>query len=141
MIEDAPGRGNGETVLLVEDETAVRNLGRYVLEEEGYILLEAANGAEACRLMESYDRPIALVITDVVMPTMGGVAFANWMRDHHPSVPILFISGYTQEAAARGGAAEIGENFLQKPFSPMELRMKVWQVLDGARMRQPPSVH
>jgi PAS domain S-box-containing protein len=138
MIEDVPERGKGQTVLLVEDEPAVRNLGRHVLESEGYITLEASNGSEACKLVESSDRPISLVITDVVMPIMGGAAFAGWMREQHPAIPILFISGYTQEAAARGGGVEIGENFLQKPFSPLELRLKVWQVLEGGRAGQPP---
>jgi PAS domain S-box-containing protein len=129
---DAPDRGTGQTVLLVEDEAAVRSLGRHVLETQGFTTIEAANGAEACQLVESLDQPLALVITDVVMPLMGGAAFADWMRDHHPSVPILFISGYTQD---------VGENVLQKPFSPLGLLMKVWRVLEGAGAWQPREAH
>lgn len=136
-IEGFAQRGRGQTVLLVEDETALRSLARQVLDSDGYRTIEAANGSEACRLVESSAPPIALVITDVVMPIMGGAAFATWMREHHPSIPILFISGYTQEAAARGGVVETGDNFLQKPFSPLELRMKVWQVLELEHAAQP----
>jgi PAS domain S-box-containing protein len=139
MIADVPERGSGQTVLVVEDEAAVRSLARHVLESQGYRTIEAANGSDACTLVETLDRPIALVMTDVVMPTMGGAAFASWIREHRPLIPILFISGYTREAAVRGGVVEMGDNFLQKPFSPLELRMKVWQMLEGTRAGHVPG--
>jgi PAS domain S-box-containing protein len=127
-----PHRGS-ETVLLVEDEAAVRKFARHALETQGYTVIEAANGGDAYKLLEKRDGGIDLVITDVVMPEMGGRALAIWMRGQLPMVPVLFMSGYPEHAAVHEGIVEVGEHFLQKPFGPSELGKKVREVLDGAR--------
>jgi PAS domain S-box-containing protein len=120
-----------ETVLLVEDEEGVRRFGRLALETQGYTVLEAAGGEEAVRVAGAYAGPIHLVVTDVVMPRVGGRAVAEAVRARHPGAGVLYVSGYTDDAVVRHGVVEATDAFLQKPFAPLGLARKVRAVLDG----------
>jgi PAS domain S-box-containing protein len=124
--------GGSETILLVEDEEPVRNFARNALEAFGYSVIEATNGREAQALLENAPNPIDLVITDVVMPQTGGRVLSTWLGEHFPSLPILFVSGYTQDSGYEGaGASDLGGHlFLQKPFGPLDLCRKVRESLD-----------
>jgi PAS domain S-box-containing protein len=119
-----------ETLLLVEDEDAVRALSRHVLAGLGYILLEARDGAEAVRIAGEQRGRIDLVLTDVVMPRMGGRETAERVVAMHPGARVLFLSGYTNDAVVRHGILQAKVAFLQKPFSPASLAMKVRETLD-----------
>jgi CheY-like chemotaxis protein len=121
-------RPGSETILLVEDEEAVRKLVRRTLEKQGYRLLVAASGVDAVRLAEGYTGPIHLLITDVVMPQMSGRETAERLKTMRPGMHVLYVSGYTETTIARGGKLERGENFLQKPFTPQSLMgpMAAW---------------
>jgi CheY-like chemotaxis protein len=125
-----PKPGN-ETVLLVEDEPSVKNLAGQILREQGYHVLEASNGEEALRLTEAYnDKTIHLLLTDVVMPQMGGKELAERIKALRPDVKVLFTSGYTGDTIAHHGILEPDIAFLLKPFSPVTLTRKVREVLD-----------
>jgi PAS domain S-box-containing protein len=119
-----------ETILLVEDEEAVRNIAKLTLQSFNYNVLAAENGKEAIRLCEQFTDPIHLVITDVVMPEMGGRQVAERLTACRPGIKILFISGYTDDAVVRHGISQAEVAFLQKPFTPMVLAAKVREVLD-----------
>jgi signal transduction histidine kinase/ActR/RegA family two-component response regulator len=120
-----------ETVLLVEDEESVRELAARMLRQQGYKLLEAANGNEALQLVQKQpDERIHLVVTDVIMPQMGGKALTDQLKTMRPDIKVLFISGYTDKAVVHHGLLESGIAFLQKPFSPQMLVRKVREVLD-----------
>jgi PAS domain S-box-containing protein len=119
-----------ETVLLAEDEEAVRKLARQILEMYGYHVLEAANGGAALLLCERHRGSIQLLITDVVMPEMSGRELADRLARLHPEMKVLFMSGYTDNAVVHHGVL-IGEtNFIQKPFPTEGLVRKVREVLD-----------
>jgi two-component system, cell cycle sensor histidine kinase and response regulator CckA len=125
-----PSRGT-ETVLLAEDEDAVRRLSQRALETEGYTVLAAANAREALSRIEHHGGPVHLLLTDVVMPGMSGPELAQRVTTLRPGTRLLYISGYPGESLVqRGGIAE-GAPFLQKPFTPEELVRKVREVLDG----------
>jgi signal transduction histidine kinase len=121
-----------ETILLVEDADLVRNLARQVLETAGYRVLEAASAEAAIDLCERIngDR-IDLLLTDVVMPGMSGNEMSRILLSKHPEMPVLYMSGYTDDAIVQHGVLEAGINFLQKPFTPGALALKVRQVLDA----------
>jgi two-component system cell cycle sensor histidine kinase/response regulator CckA len=120
-----------ETVLLVEDEPSVRNLAHHLLNQQGYKVLEAANGEEALRVAQEHiGEKIHLLLTDVVMPQMGGEELANQLKILRPDVKVLYTSGYTDNAIVHHGVLEPGTHFLQKPFSPKTLSHKVREVLD-----------
>ena len=119
-----------ETILLVEDEPAVRAIGRDLLEYNGYQVLEAEHGEAALRVAAGYPGPIHLLLSDVVMPTMGGREVAERLRVERPGIKILFVSGFTDDAIVRHGALEPGVSFLQKPFTLETLSRKVRDVLD-----------
>jgi PAS domain S-box-containing protein len=121
-----------ETILLAEDDDKVRTLARQVLETCGYHVLEAVNGEEAVRLYEHHEGAIHLLISDVVMPYLGGRAVADHLRTLKPQLKILFLSGYTADDAAKHGVTEADFALLQKPFSIRALAQKVRDVLDGA---------
>jgi two-component system cell cycle sensor histidine kinase/response regulator CckA len=127
--KDSLPRGR-ETVLLVEDELSVRGLAVQVLRENGYNLLEAANGIEALRMAQEYAGEIHLLLTDVVMPQMGGKELADRLKPLRPDIKVLFTSGYTDNAIVHHGVLEPGIDFLLKPFSPAALAQKVREVLD-----------
>lgn len=131
--EDVPG--GDETVLLVEDEPLVRQAAITMLELQGYKMLQAGNGIDAVRVVEQYvGGDIALLVTDVVMPLMGGRDLAERLTKRDPKLKVLFTSGYSDDAAFRQ-QVDTGSNFLQKPFKPAELARKVREILD-----QPASV-
>jgi PAS domain S-box-containing protein len=134
--EAAPGAAAGAhgtvTVLLVEDEELVRNLVRYILQQEGYTVLEAADGLKALQLCERHAGPIDLLVADVLMPQMGGQELAQRLRATRPQLPVLFLSGYTGVAGVNHGFREgDGGNFLQKPFTPRALVSKVRELLEA----------
>jgi len=120
-----------ETILVVEDEDAVRALTCEVLRRRGYCVLEAAHGVDALKVVDGYDRHIDLLLTDIVMPYMNGRDLAAQMATLRPSTKVLFVSGYTDHVAARQELAA-GAPFLQKPFTPDVLARKVREVLDTA---------
>jgi PAS domain S-box-containing protein len=119
-----------ETVLLVEDEEAVRVLARRILKESGYKVLEAREPSEALEVCECYADPIHLLVTDVVMPEASGRELAEQLSALRPGVRVLYISGYTDHDMLQD-VLEPGVNFLQKPFAPADLARKVRDVLDS----------
>jgi CheY-like chemotaxis protein len=123
-----PGR---ETILLVEDEEAVRRLSAKVLERAGYRVISAADGVEAIRAAGAHEGRIDLLVTDVVMPGMSGNHLASLFRTRDPEIRVLFVSGYTPDAVLRHGVREGELAFLQKPFSPAALASRVREVLDA----------
>jgi CheY-like chemotaxis protein len=120
-----------ETVLLVEDEEAVRTLTRQALAACGYRVLEAADGAQGLHLAELQGGRFDLLVTDLVMPRMGGRELAERLTAMRPGVKVLYLSGYTDDAVVRQGVLEAQAHFLQKPFSVQALARKVRAVLDG----------
>jgi PAS domain S-box-containing protein len=120
----------GETLLLVEDEEAVLALSREVLSASGYTVLTASRGRQALQLAKQLAGPIHLLVTDVVMPEMGGRQLAERIAALHPETRVLYVSGYTDDAVVRHGILEHEVHFLQKPFSPLALALKVREVLD-----------
>jgi signal transduction histidine kinase/CheY-like chemotaxis protein len=121
-----------ETVLVVEDQDDVRILLTQALREQGYTVLEAANGVEAIQVAEAYAPAlIDLLLTDVVMPRMGGKELAATITARDPHVKVLFMSGYTDGAIAQNGQLEQDIAFLHKPFTPTALIRKVREVLDS----------
>ena len=117
----AEGRSLTGTILLVEDEPVVRTLLRRTLSEAGYAVEEAADGAEALAVMQRLEGKVLAVLSDVIMPRVGGRELAAEIRVHWPSVPILFMSGYTNDEVIGRGLIGAGEAFLQKPFGPEAL--------------------
>jgi PAS domain S-box-containing protein len=126
----APLPCGSETVLLAADDDGVRPLAAYVLGRCGYTVLEARDGAAAVRVAEEHGGRIDLLVTDAVMPHMGGRELAERLRLACPGMKVLFLSGYAEEGVVGQGAVEAGAAFLQKPYSPASLAAKVRQVLD-----------
>jgi DNA-binding response OmpR family regulator len=126
-----------ETVLLVDDDDGVRTFVRTILRAGGYKVLEAKNGEEALRVAREYAGPIALLLTDVVMPRVSGRQLADLLSAERPGLKILFASGYSAEIVDRHGILEGGGDYLAKPFSPSTLARKVREVLDGGRPAPP----
>ncbi len=125
-----PERGV-ETVLLVEDEEAVRRMAQIALEAHGYTVLTARHGREAVQVSEQHRGPLHLLLTDVVMPEMGGRELAQHLRSRGGGVRVLYMSGYTDDAVVRHGILEATDAFLHKPFTPLSLARKVRDVLDA----------
>jgi PAS domain S-box-containing protein len=123
-------RGGGETVLVVEDEPSVRAIAAELLTRAGYTPLEAADGEQAMRLVGVHTPD--LVITDVVMPGMSGGELAAALRERHPELPVLFMSGYTDDIVMRHGVEERRFAFLEKPFTRKTLLESVRHALDRA---------
>ena len=132
------GGGGRRTILLVEDEEAVRTLAREVLEEAGYVVLEAENGDRALALVERRDGPIDLLVTDVVMPGLGGVELARLFAERCPDAGVLFMSGYASPDPAREEVGRLPGGFLQKPFAPRDLLASVKEVLGPAPAGEAP---
>ena len=122
-----------ETVLLVEDDQAVRRITRIALQAQGYTVLEASGGAAGLEQARTYPGEIHLLISDVVMPEMGGRQLLDAVRKHRPDLRVLFMSGYTDDAVLLHGVVEATDAFLQKPFTPLSLARKVREVIDTPR--------
>jgi two-component system, cell cycle sensor histidine kinase and response regulator CckA len=122
-------RGN-ETVLVVEDEDGVRELVRQILVERGYAVLTARHGRDALLLAERYERPIHLLVTDVVMPEMGGGELADRLTARRPDLKVLYISGYTNDEVLRRGVDDSRTRFLHKPFTSEALMERVRETLE-----------
>src|SRR5438067_3721291 len=127
---ERPPRGS-ETVLLAEDEPAVRAIARQALERQGYTVLAAPSGGDALALAAQHGATIHLLLTDVVMPGMSGRDLADRLTAQRPGIRVLYISGYTDNAIVRHGMLEPGLAYLQKPFRPDALVRKVREVLDA----------
>jgi two-component system, cell cycle sensor histidine kinase and response regulator CckA len=120
-----------ETVLLVEDEDAVRNLAKLVLSSGGYGVLEARDGEEALRIAAAHAGTIHLLVTDLVMPRLAGRQLAEMLSRGRPALKILLMSGYADQVALPHGGAGANVAFLQKPFSPSVFARRVREVLDA----------
>ena len=127
----APAPRGSETILLIEDDEGVRALTRHALQSSGYTVLVAREGQEALRIGRWRQEPIHLLVSDVVMPGLGGRQLSERLRLLHPEMKVLFLSGYTDDAVVRHGVLEGEVNFLQKPFTPAALARKVREVLDA----------
>jgi signal transduction histidine kinase len=121
-----------ETVMVAEDDAMVRALVRVILEESGYTVIEASSGDEALRLSQSYDGPIDVLVTDMVMPGMGGRAVAERLLALRHELRVLYISGYSEDEVL-GGGSDAEASFIGKPFTPEELALKVRALIDRPR--------
>jgi PAS domain S-box-containing protein len=131
-VVEIPGAGRGsETILLVEDEEAVRDLANRILSAKGYSVVAAKSTKEAEQVSEKHTGDIHLVLTDIIMPGTSGRELARRIAARRPQTRILFMSGYTDNVLAEGGVLEAGLSFLQKPFTPGALVQKVREVLDN----------
>jgi two-component system cell cycle sensor histidine kinase/response regulator CckA len=130
--------GGCETVLLVEDEESVRELVRLTLASRGYQVLEAENGESGLRIAESFKKQIDILITDVVMPGIGGRELARKLLLLRPAISVLYLSGYTEDAVVTRGALGPRTAFLQKPFTLQNLAKKVREVLHS-KSAPPPA--
>ena len=128
---EADPRPGDETILLVEDETVVRQLVAEILESSGYTVLQAGDGPSALELARRHTGDIRLLVTDVVMPGMSGPDVASSVTSMRPGTLVLYMSGYTDSAIGHHGVLEPGIAFLQKPFSTDELTRKVRTLLDA----------
>ncbi|MGA2184651.1 MAG: chemotaxis protein CheB [Bryobacteraceae bacterium] len=122
--------GGSEVILLVEDADMVRVLARRILEASGYVVYEARNGQEALALCEAHEGPIDLLVSDVVMPELGGREVAEQALKLRPGLKVMFMSGHTQDVVLKEGIQK-GTAFLQKPFTPVGLAQKVRETLDS----------
>ncbi|HXF49705.1 MAG TPA: PAS domain S-box protein [Verrucomicrobiae bacterium] len=129
--------GGTETILLVEDEGAVRALAGKILRANGYTVLEAGDGAEAQEVVKEHKGALDLLLTDVVMPRMGGPELAARLKRARRGVKILFMTGYTDHSAFREGSLPDGTGLIQKPFSPQGLAQKVREILDSTKNSAP----
>jgi two-component system, cell cycle sensor histidine kinase and response regulator CckA len=137
-IGTALPRGS-ETVLIVEDEDAVRHIVRRVLEAQGYSILEARDGNDALRICEQRGDRIDLVLSDVIMPGMGGRELSRALSTTLPTLPILFMSGYNEEGELAGGGGELTTGVLSKPFTSETLARHVREALDRRSTGRPPA--
>ncbi|MDP6427430.1 MAG: response regulator [Rhodospirillales bacterium] len=119
------------TVLLVEDEDAVRVFGSRALRNKGYRVLEAVDGEEALDVINDFGQPIDLIITDVMMPGMDGHTLVRLVQEEIPDIKVILMSGYAEDAIPGGIGAETSLNFLPKPFSLADLAGKVKEVIAG----------
>ena len=120
------------TVLVVEDDALVRGMVRRTLSEAGFQVIEASNGQEALAVVQSDRARVDAVLTDLAMPELGGRQLARRLGEKWPDVPVIFMSGYTDNDLARRGLLDAGVTFLEKPISPEVLTRKLRQVLEAA---------
>jgi two-component system cell cycle sensor histidine kinase/response regulator CckA len=122
--------GGFETILLVEDNDALRALMSHILKGQGYFVLEAVNGVDGLRVAKGYTASIDLLATDIVMPGLGGKQLAEQLHALHPETKVLYLSGYSDDAIALHGIRHEKVHFLEKPFAPEALTVKIREVLD-----------
>jgi CheY-like chemotaxis protein len=120
-----------ETVLVVEDDATVRDMVARILREAGYSVLTAPNGREALQTSEQYGGDIQLLLTDVVMPQMGGRQLAERLHESRPGLQVLFMSGYMEEAFGHPGPRQLGDRWIRKPLREPDLVQRVREVLDA----------
>ncbi|MBK7369761.1 MAG: PAS domain S-box protein [Candidatus Eisenbacteria bacterium] len=131
-VEDgAPPAALGETILFVEDDDGVRSLIEMVFREQGYRVLTASSGAQALELLDAHSGTLDLLVSDVVMPGMGGRELVTLVHEKRPGLRFLYLSGYTDDSIVRQGISRAEVNFLQKPFSAGVLLRKVREVLES----------
>jgi PAS domain S-box-containing protein len=129
LAQDQPSKGH-ETILLVEDEENLRRLARQSLENQGYNVIDAPDGAAAIKISQAHPGPISLLLTDVIMPGMNGRELANKLSPMRPEMRVLYMSGYTENHIGHNGTLDEGITLLQKPFTLSALRNKVREMLD-----------
>ncbi|HUX36455.1 MAG TPA: ATP-binding protein, partial [Rectinemataceae bacterium] len=132
---DSPHQAGKATILVVEDEDALRKVAQRSLDGAGYKVMTASNGEEALEIYRRYRGQIDLLLTDVVMPRMGGRLLANEFLKDSPTIKVIFMSGYTDDAIVHHGVLEAGTNFIGKPFTEEALFRKVEEVLGAAENR------
>jgi two-component system, cell cycle sensor histidine kinase and response regulator CckA len=118
-----------EVILVVEDEAEVRNLTAMSLRRLGYFVLEAKHGEDALTVLHEYHGPVHLVVTDMVMPTMGGAELIRMLHGWYPEVNVLFVSAYSRELIENKGVFFPGARYLAKPFLPSTLAATVKEML------------
>lgn len=132
-IDEAQPVKGTETILLVEDEDMLRRLARLTLTSYGYRVVEASNGEEAIEISAKHEGEIDLLLTDVIMPGMNGRELSNRLLESRPTLRVLFMSGYTDDAIVHQGVLDESANFIQKPFAPDALAQRVREVLEQDR--------
>ena len=130
LVDDLSG---SETVLIVEDDDGLRKFAQEVLLRHGYRVLDAENGEDALSVSQAHEGPIHLMITDVVMPRMGGRETTERLQPLYPQMKVIYMSGYTDNAIVQHGVLAPGLNFLEKPFTPESLARKVREMLDKSQ--------
>jgi DNA-binding NtrC family response regulator len=136
--EAVPAMGGQETVLVVEDQAEVRGYAAAALQAYGYQVMQAANAREALLVCERKGERIDLILTDVVMPGWSGRELSDWLKKLQPGIKVLFMSGYTDDTMVHHGILRKEAEFIQKPFGPGQLAMKVREMLmAGVRKREP----
>jgi two-component system, cell cycle sensor histidine kinase and response regulator CckA len=131
MSPQPPTISSTETLLIVENEAAIRNLLQMALRKNGYTVLAAESGREALDLVSTHSGPIHLLITDVMMPDIDGPELVRRLSAIRPETRTLFMSGYMDDALGEQGVLPSSVNFIQKPFSPSTIAQKVRDILDG----------
>jgi two-component system cell cycle sensor histidine kinase/response regulator CckA len=134
--ESTPALPGTESILVVEDDAAVRQLAVIILRENGYRVRESNNAFEALALIRQ-DMSFDLVLTDVIMPQMSGKQLYDEIQSQLPEMRVLLMSGYTDDALAHHGVLDESLSFLEKPFSPSQLARKVREVLDTPTVPKP----
>lgn len=125
-------RQGGETILIVEDEKAVRDIAKATLEKFGYTTLIAENAEEALTVYKNADDKIDVLLTDVVMPKVSGKELADQLAELQSDLVVIFMSGYTNDTIGQQGVLTEDINFIQKPFSPVSLAQSVRYIIDHA---------
>ena len=130
-VSDTTAPKGTETILLVDDDPSVRKVAAIILQAAGYVVMKASGGEEALSVASARGTSIALLITDVVMPRMGGIELANRLQKSCPRLKVLYVSGYTADVISHHGILEAGVNYVQKPFKSLDFLTKVREILDG----------
>jgi two-component system cell cycle sensor histidine kinase/response regulator CckA len=130
LVPEAASGSLGETILLVEDDPQVRAVVGQMLESLEYRVLPAGEGEEALALARTFHGPIDLLLSDLIMPGLGGRELAERLRQSRPETAVLYMSGYSDEAVIRRGVVDPNASFLEKPFATADLASRVREVLE-----------